>query len=77
MSMGTFVLEGIPLGPQASKWCPNYFVLYCSTTWLSYLLVVHYDNSDVYTCLSEKARFTLSNLANVQYAYELVGRDLN
>lgn len=44
---------------------------------LSYLPVVHYDNIDVYTCLSEKARFTLGNLANVQYAYELVGRDLN
>lgn len=44
---------------------------------LSYLPVAHYDNIDVYTCLSEKARFTLCNLANVQYAYELVGRDLN
>lgn len=43
----------------------------------AYLLRVHYDNIDVYTCLREKARFTLCNLANVQYAYELVGRDLN
>lgn len=41
------------------------------------VLRVHYDNIDVYTCLREKARFTLCNLANVQYAYELVGRDLN
>lgn len=44
---------------------------------LSYLLLVHYGNIGVYTCLYEKVRFALCNLANVQYAYELVGRDLN
>lgn len=73
----TLVVRGHSQGPQqASKRCPNYFLLYCSTPRLSYLLV-HYDNIDVYTCLCETAGFTLCNLANVQYAYELVGRDLN
>lgn len=45
---------------------------------LSYLPPVRYDNSAVYTCLKwGGARFALSNLANVWYAYEAVGRDLN
>lgn len=73
----TFVLEGIPLGPSGIKMMSKLFCALLQHERLSYLLVVHYDNIDVYTCLCEKARFTLCNLANVQYAYELVGRDLN
>lgn len=62
------------LGPQN-----DVKIILCSiAAWRDYHSpVVHYDNTDVYTCLREVARFTLSSLANVQYAYELVGRDLN
>lgn len=55
--------------------------LYCGVLrqWRGYHIYrwTHYDNEDVYTCLCEPLTFALRNLANVQYAYELVGRDLN
>lgn len=76
MSMGHLHSGGHSPGPLRHQ--NHVQIILCSIAeWLDYHMLVHYDNIDVYTCLCEEARFTLCNLANVQYAYELVGRDLN
>lgn len=72
-----FLPEGDPLGPGHQN--DGQIILCSVASWHNYHIYCgRIMTTMLFTPVSKrKARFALSNLANVQYAYELAGRELN